>query len=130
VGVSASLHTREPPTLLPQLPAEAKYAHPSDSYLDLIFARRGGFLDTAGLLLRYLVRAERGSPLYDYIKVRRGGERLRGQCLSARTQRWNNVLPAARAAAGPLGRHLARPRPGGYAAERRWRGATGAGALP
>jgi hypothetical protein len=50
--------------------AEAKFAHPSDSYLDLIIARRDGFFDTAGLLLRYLVGAERGSALYEHVKVR------------------------------------------------------------
>lgn len=44
---------------------EARYQHPSDSYLDVVFARRGGPLATIGLLLRYVVHRERDSPLYD-----------------------------------------------------------------
>jgi regulator of sirC expression with transglutaminase-like and TPR domain len=44
---------------------EAKYQHPSDSYLDVVFARRGGPLASLGLMLRYVVGRERGSPLYD-----------------------------------------------------------------
>ena len=36
-----------------------------DGYLDLVIARRGTLLQTLGLLLRHLVGAERGSPLYE-----------------------------------------------------------------
>jgi hypothetical protein len=54
---------------------DAAFVHPSDGFLDLVIARRGGILPTMGLLLRYVGRPcgisdERDSPLYDYVKAR------------------------------------------------------------
>ena len=54
---------------------DAAFVHPSDGFLDLVIARRGGVLPTMGLLLRYVGRPcgisdERDSELYDYVKAR------------------------------------------------------------
>ena len=49
---------------------EGRYCHPSDSYVDLVFARKGNIWQTIGLMLRFLSGRERGSPLYEYVKVR------------------------------------------------------------
>jgi hypothetical protein len=53
---------------------DARFGHASDGCLDLILARRGGIVNTSGLLFRYVGRFlgladERDSVLYDYVKT-------------------------------------------------------------
>jgi len=55
--------------------ADARFAHASDSMADVLMARKGGFLATVGLMLRYVgrhveVSDERNSSLYTYEKAR------------------------------------------------------------
>jgi diacylglycerol kinase family enzyme len=55
---------------------DARFSHASDGALDIILARKGGIVDTVGLLARYLGRSvglktdERSSPLFSYIKAK------------------------------------------------------------
>lgn len=54
---------------------DARFCHASDGLLDVIIARKGEFIDTAGLLMRYFgsnmgVADERNSVLYSYVRAR------------------------------------------------------------
>lgn len=54
---------------------DARFCHASDGLLDLIIARKGDVIDTAGLMMRYLgsnigVSDERDSVLFSYVRAR------------------------------------------------------------
>jgi hypothetical protein len=88
---------------------DAEFTHPSDGFIDLVIARRGGFGTTLGLLTRYVLRFtgitnERHSSLLTYVKARsvvitpNPEASVRYQCV--------NVDGEALAGPGPFRLHL------------------------